>query len=272
MKICLDAGHYGKYNQSPCDKRYYESDMTWKLHIMLKEELIKKGFEIITTREKQAVDLGLETRGKKSKGCVLFLSIHSNASSNVYTDNSMACCLINDNKTNIDDISVELGKKIADRVTKIMTGKDNNGSIYRRSGNGGTDYYGVLRGAKSVGTPAILMEHGYHTNANNVRFLLNDDNLRKIAIAEADVIADYFNVSNTNNNTNTSDYLYRVKVLDDCLNIRKEPDINSKIVGTITNHSIYTIVDEKSNNGVIWGKLKSGAGWISTHSKYVKKI
>lgn len=32
IKICLDAGHYGKYNRSPAVKTYYESDMNWKLH------------------------------------------------------------------------------------------------------------------------------------------------------------------------------------------------------------------------------------------------
>jgi hypothetical protein len=36
IKICLDAGHYGKYNQSPVVNKYYESDMAWKLHLKLK--------------------------------------------------------------------------------------------------------------------------------------------------------------------------------------------------------------------------------------------
>ena len=39
MKICIDAGHYGKYNQSPADSRYYESDFTWKLHLLQKKYL-----------------------------------------------------------------------------------------------------------------------------------------------------------------------------------------------------------------------------------------
>ena len=37
MKICLDAGHYGYYNQSPANKSYYESKMVWKLHLKLKK-------------------------------------------------------------------------------------------------------------------------------------------------------------------------------------------------------------------------------------------
>ena len=37
--ICLDAGHYGKYNRSPAIPEYYESDMNRKLHLMLKPAL-----------------------------------------------------------------------------------------------------------------------------------------------------------------------------------------------------------------------------------------
>ena len=37
VKICIDAGHYGKYNRSPAVKDYYESDMVWKLHLLQKQ-------------------------------------------------------------------------------------------------------------------------------------------------------------------------------------------------------------------------------------------
>lgn len=277
MKICIDAGHYGKYNQSPCNRKYYESDMTWKLHNYLKAELIKCGFEIVTTRINKNTDLALEKRGKLSKGCKLFLSLHSNAG-NTTADYSMACCLINDKTTDIDDISADLGKKLADKVTEIMTGKVNKGTVYRRTGAGGFDYYGVLRGAKKVGTPAILLEHGFHTNAKNTEFLLKDENLKKIAVAEAEIIADYFKVSakapakNQTAVAPTTKFPYKVKVLDDCLNIRKSPSLNAKVAGTITNHGVYTIVAEQTADGIVWGKLKSGVGWISTKEKYVKKL
>lgn len=79
IKICLDAGHYGKYNRSPVNGTYFESDMSWKLHLKLKSALEARGMEVITTRTTQAGDLGLEARGKKSAGCDLFLSLHSNA-------------------------------------------------------------------------------------------------------------------------------------------------------------------------------------------------
>ena len=48
VKIMLDAGHYGKYNQG-VNKNYYESEAMWKLHLLLKAELEKYGFEVGTT-------------------------------------------------------------------------------------------------------------------------------------------------------------------------------------------------------------------------------
>lgn len=64
---------------------------------------------------------------------------------------------------------------------------------------------------------------------------------------------------------------YRINVTADCLYIRKGAGTNTAKVGAIKDKGIYTIVDEKDGLGATkWGKLKSGAGWISLD--YVKKI
>lgn len=57
---------------------------------------------------------------------------------------------------------------------------------------------------------------------------------------------------------------YKVKVNADALNIRKGAGTNYAIAGTIKNKGVYTIVAESDGKGASkWGKLKSGAGWIS---------
>lgn len=64
---------------------------------------------------------------------------------------------------------------------------------------------------------------------------------------------------------------YVVKVIyegADGLNVRSEANASSKINAVIYFGQAYTIVEEK--NG--WGKLKSGIGWISLNSKYVRKV
>lgn len=64
---------------------------------------------------------------------------------------------------------------------------------------------------------------------------------------------------------------YLVKVTADSLNIRKGAGTDTAKAGAITDKGVYTIVDEKTGVGAtLWGKLKSGVGWISLD--YVKKL
>lgn len=64
---------------------------------------------------------------------------------------------------------------------------------------------------------------------------------------------------------------YLVKVTATELNIRKGPGTNYATNGSIKDKGIYTIVAESAGPGATkWGKLKSGAGWISLD--YVKKV
>lgn len=67
---------------------------------------------------------------------------------------------------------------------------------------------------------------------------------------------------------------YRVKITAGALNIRSEPSTAGgakTVVGCIRGAGVYTIVAEANGQGASkWGKLKSGAGWISLD--YVTKL
>lgn len=68
--------------------------------------------------------------------------------------------------------------------------------------------------------------------------------------------------------TNT---LYKVQIGIANLNIRKGPGTNYDKTGQFTGKGIFTIVQEaKSEGATLWGKLKSGAGWISLD--FTKKL
>lgn len=57
---------------------------------------------------------------------------------------------------------------------------------------------------------------------------------------------------------------YRVRVSIKKLNIRKGPGTNYEKTGKFTGIGVFTIVEESSGEGAEkWGKLRSGAGWIS---------
>lgn len=190
MIICLDAGHYGKYNRSPGVAAYYESDMNWKLHLLLKKHLEAYGVKVITTRANQAKDLALESRGKIAKGCDLFISIHSNAvgsKMNESVDYPLACC-------SVSGKADALGQKLAQCVQKAM-GTSQAGRITKKKLATGSDYYGVLRGAAKVGVPGVLLEHSFHTNTKAAKWLLIDSNLEKLAKAEAEVIAAHYSLT-----------------------------------------------------------------------------
>lgn len=189
VKICLDAGHYGKYNQSPAVKTYYESEMNWKLHLLLKKYLEEYGIEVITTRADQKKDMGLKDRGKASKGCDLFLSIHSNAVGdkvNEAVDYPRVYVPLNGSGNAI-------GEKLVKCIRDTM-GTKQVGDVCTRKGSGNWDYYGVIYGAVSVGVPGLILEHSFHTNTKMTKWLSNDSNLDKLAKAEAEVIASHYGV------------------------------------------------------------------------------
>lgn len=72
------------------------------------------------------------------------------------------------------------------------------------------------------------------------------------------------NTSGSSVVTSSSFSAYRVRIIADALNIRKGAGTNYAIAGTIRDKGIYTIVAEANGIGATkWGKLKSGAGWIS---------
>lgn len=189
MKICIDAGHYGKYNQSPADGRYYESDFTWKLHLLQKKYLEEYGIEVITTRPDQGGDRGLYSRGAASEGCALFISDHSNAVGtgvNDSVDYPAAYCAI-------DGRADGIGMALAQCVEQELETRQPARIEHRRGKKG--DYYGVLRGATAVGTPGLILEHSFHTNTRIARWLLEEENLHRLARAEARAIALYYNIA-----------------------------------------------------------------------------
>ena len=69
----------------------------------------------------------------------------------------------------------------------------------------------------------------------------------------------------------TKDTSYKVEVTISNLNIRKGPGTNYGRTGQFTGKGIFTIVQETKGEGAtLWGKLKSGSGWISLD--FAKKL
>ena len=81
------------------------------------------------------------------------------------------------------------------------------------------------------------------------------------------------NIYTPNTSTQTApDAPFTVKVSISDLNIRKGPGTDYAKTGKFTGKGVFTIVEVKSGQGSTagWGRLKSGAGWISLD--YVERI
>lgn len=195
IKICLDAGHYGKYNQSPANKKYWESEVMWKLTEYLKEELLSyKDTHVITTRKEREKDLALYSRGQKAKGYNLFISNHSNAVGNGVNKDVDYVVVYRSykNKNNADDLGLRLAKSIANTMGTKQTPR----TATRKSEKGDWEYYGVLRGADDAGCPLFyIVENSFHTHSESTEWLLKDSNLKKLAQTQAKTIADYYGLS-----------------------------------------------------------------------------
>ena len=105
-------------------------------------------------------------RGAASRGCDLFLSLHSNAVGSETNENVDYVVVY----VPQDGSGDEIGQILADGISLVM-GTRQVGRIAAREGSSG-DYYGVIRGAAAVGTVGLILEHSFHTNTRSTHWLL----------------------------------------------------------------------------------------------------
>lgn len=115
---------------------------------------------------------------------------------------------------------------------------------------------------RAQGVSHAVLETCFITDQDDMDWYL----VNKSKIAQA-VIAGIQQGFGLNYTKAITPYMVKVDVSsiqDHVLNIREQPSINSPVTGKITETMSLTIVDEASGTGASkWGKLKSGAGWIS---------
>lgn len=220
VKIVIDPGHYTNYNKG-VHSGYYEGNAVYKLAQYLKEELENDTDQVkaiiledspanvIMTKASMADNPELYARGQVAvkNNAAVFLSLHTNAVGDAekyekaYGVSVYRSLFLPD--------SEDLGKKLADAIADVMAPETgvtySRGVLTRASDTTGKDYYGAIRGAvSSAGSVtqasagpvkhAFIIEHGFHTNSRECDFLATDDNLKKIAKAEADVIKVHFGI------------------------------------------------------------------------------
>lgn len=121
--------------------------------------------------------------------------------------------------------------------------------------------WSVINKAHNAGARSSLLEICFIDDADDMKIY----NANKANIAKE--IAKVFALNENKTAPKSTKEIFKVKCLDN-LNIRKSPNGDIVIKNGALKGTVYTIVATSGN----WGKLKSGAGWISISSKYVKRV
>ncbi|MDP4119479.1 MAG: N-acetylmuramoyl-L-alanine amidase [Bacillota bacterium] len=194
-RIIIDPGHTGGYNVGVCPG-YFEGNTMMKLALHLRDALKARGADVTLTRTNDTQNPTLSQRGQMASDADLFISLHSDDSDNPNIRGVTSYISVKQPETR--PFATEIGEAVA----KVM-GNQFRGTIARPSTTTpNTDYLGVLRSAVAAGAKnAFLIEHGFHSNMQDCLFLSKDENLEKIANAEADVIANHFKLSGNSKTT-----------------------------------------------------------------------
>lgn len=133
---------------------------------------------------------------------------------------------------------------------------------------------------RDTNMPAVLNEGAFVDNKEDIQDWNEDHELKKLGEAYAKATAEFLSLSRKKITKNPTvnkepakiDTSYTVQVDIPNLNIRKGPGKNYDRTGEFTGKGVFTITEvsngEGSKNG--WGRLKSGAGWISLD--FVKRV
>ena len=178
MKVLIDPGHApGNTNRGPSG--YLEYRGMWILSNHLKDALTSSGVHAQLTRT-ETENPTLAARGNMARDFDLFISEHSNAFNGTVQGSECFYSIRQpENRTAAARFSAE--------TAQLMNHRDRGAKT--REGNGGLDFYGVIRAAVAAGCPRVfLMESGFHDNAIDEAFLLQDENLRSLAILQAGII------------------------------------------------------------------------------------
>lgn len=198
--VVLDPGHGGG-DPGAIGNGLRESDINYSIAQHCKNELEEySGVVVYMTRtENENPSLAERVDRAANWGADAFVSIHINSAgaaatgAEVWYPNSSY-------RPDLHNQGADLSNKILQELTAL--GLANRGIKVRDSENGTlyptgdiADYYGVIKRSKEAGFPGIIIEHAFITNPNDAAKLADDNFRKKMGIADATGIANYFGLS-----------------------------------------------------------------------------
>lgn len=182
-KVCLDAGHdaSNKANASP-DKSFYEHEFALDMAKRMGAILTVHGVEVTYTRT-GGEEVSLKKRceiANKIEGLDLFVSLHSNAAATTGWSAARGWeAYVFTLKGNGYKAAEAIEKRVRARGTQMRVPTIKTDSLY------------VVRNTKA---PAVLIEHGFHTNTLDVELMKSAVWRQDMAQAQAFGILDYLGI------------------------------------------------------------------------------
>jgi N-acetylmuramoyl-L-alanine amidase len=174
MRICIDPGHGGSDPGAIglVPRRLEEKEFTLGTSLLLREELQNLDHEVIMTRQQdQTRSLAARAAFANRFNADLFVSIHANAAANPVPEGIEVFHFAG------SDAGSELASRVQDSLIAEFPDHRNRGV---KEAN-----FAVLR---LTNMPAILVECEFLTNPDQLRFLSDPANRRRIAAAIARAI------------------------------------------------------------------------------------
>ena len=204
--VVLDSGHDGTHGGSSANG-FVEAQLNLKIAQYCKAELEEYyGVTVYMTRDSASCPNGggnnkscLQRRADiaRDMGANLFVSLHNNYSS----ASSASGAEIWYPNQNYNPWTSQVGGSAASCILEQLTslGLKGRGTQIRNANEdkypdgSAADYYAVIRHCKEYGIPGIIVEHAFMSNSSDAaNFLSNDEGLKKLGVADATGIAQYF--------------------------------------------------------------------------------
>ena len=208
--VVLDPGHDATHGGTS-GGGLKEAEVNLKIALACRDELQQYGgVEVYMTRDTASCPYPGTSSGDDnanrvayaaSVGANVYVSIHCNYSSSTSAKGVEVYYPNSNYNSAVGQAGSELAAQVLDQLVSL--GLANRGTHIKNSENNSTypdgslsDYYGVIRNSKLAGFPGIIIEHGFQSNESDVNnFLGTDEGCRRLGIADATAIANYYNLS-----------------------------------------------------------------------------
>lgn len=193
--VVIDPGH-GAYDGGAVSPATGDSEavLNWNIAKYMKAELeTYAGVRVYVTRagNEWYSNAGRALFGK-AVGADVVISIHNNSSGDSGVNGFVAYGSVVDGYV---EPTKNLCLNMARYIQAAGLGLHADGYLTRRGGNPAEDYYTIIDEGIKAGIPTIIAEHCFLSNASDADFIHGTENQRKVGVADAAAVAEYFGLS-----------------------------------------------------------------------------